>query len=206
MKRWMSFLLAIVMIASLAGCGLVQPKQASLSRGEIDGGVYTNNNLNIRFAKPESWVFSTDEEIAAVMNMAAENLLDENFKKALENNPSVYDMMVVDTVTRSNISVGYENLAKSYSSNITVEQYVEAMKRQFEKITEMTVTFSDKLETVKLGDTEFTRVVCSTTAYGTTMTQVYYLQKMNGYMGFVIATINNGYTVADIEAMFKAAV
>ena len=137
------------------------------------------------------------------MNIAVEKLLGENFENALKNNSSLYDMMVVDTVTRTNINVGYENLSKSFSSNITIEQYVESLKKQFEKITEMTVTFSDKIETVKLGETEFTRVVCSTTAHGTTMTQVYYLQKLSGYMGFVIVTITNGYTVADIEAMFK---
>ena len=191
------------MIVSLAGCAVLQPKTTELSRGKIEGDVYTNDNFNIQFTKPDSWVYLTDEEIAANMNIAVENILGENFKEALKNNSSLYDMMVADTITRTNINVGYENLSKSFSSNITIEQYVESLKKQFEQITEMTVTFPDKLETVKLGGTEFTRVVCSTTAYGTTMTQVYYLQKLNGYMGFMVVTIMNGYTVADIEAMFK---
>jgi hypothetical protein len=89
------------------------------------------------------------------------------------------------------------------STNITVEQYIAAVKKQLESVTEMTVTFPDTYDTVKLGETEFTRVVCSTTASGVNMTQVYYLRKMDGYMGFVIATIVKDYTVADIEAMFK---
>jgi hypothetical protein len=35
------------------------------------------------------------------------------------------------------------------------------------------------------------------------MTQVYYLKKIGGYMASVIVTIPSGYSVADIEAMFK---
>ena len=199
MKKFLALLLTIVMLAALVGCST----GAKISRGTVEGDVYQSEYLGLKFTKPSSWVYSTDEEIAAAMNFAAENLLDENFKKALENNPTIYDMMVVDTLTRTNINVGFENLKKTMSSNITVEQYVDALKNQIADVDGMTVSFHDGLETVKLGETEFTKCVCDTTANGVKMTQVYYLRKIDGYMTFVIVTITSGYTVADIEAMFS---
>ena len=202
MKKFLALLLAIVMVTMVVGCVDNQQK-AELSRGKIEGDVYKNEFLGFEFTKPATWVYSTDEEIAAAMNIAVENILGENFKQAMENNPAIYDMMVVDTVTRTNINVVYENLKKSFASNITEEQYVEALKQQISSIEGMTVSFSDKLETVKLGETEFTKCVCTTTAYGVEMTQVYYLRNIDGYMVSVIVTVTSGYTVSDIEAMFK---
>ena len=198
-------MLLVVMLFLLVACQDEEPVIPAPEpiRGTVVDTVYKNDYLGFEFTRPDSWVYSTDEEIAQTMNIGVEKLLGENFKEALENNPSIYDMMVVDTISRSSINVGYENLSKTMSTNITVEQYIAAVKKQLESVTEMTVTFPDTYDTVKLGETEFTRVVCSTTASGVNMTQVYYLRKMDGYMGFVIATIVKDYTVADIEAMFK---
>lgn len=199
MKKIVALLLAITMAFLFVGC-----QTTEISRGTIDGDTYKNENLSFEFTKPESWVYSTDEEIAEAINIGVENFGNESFKKALENNTSVYDMMVVDSLTRTNINVGYENLSKTFSRNITEEQYIEALEEQLNSVTSMQVTFPDEYDTVKLGQTEFTRVICPVTASGVSMTQVYYLHKIDGYMGFVIVTINfDGYTVADIEAMFK---
>ena len=63
--------------------------------------------------------------------------------------------------------------------------------------------FPDTYETVKLGDVEFTRIVCTTKIQATTMKQVYYLHKEGTYMCNVIVTIPSGYTVEQIEAMFE---
>ena len=197
MKKFLALLLAIVMLSALVGCG-----GAELTRGVVEGDVYKNESLGLNFNKPSSWVYSTDEEIAESMGAAAD-ILGGDLKEALEKNPTIYDMMVVDSLTRTNINVGFENLSKTLSSNITVEQYVDSLKEQFSKITEMTVTVHDGLETVKLGETEFTKFVCDTKMSGVKMTQVYYLRKIDNYMAFVIVTITRGYTVADIEAMFS---
>ena len=209
MKKLLSLTLAIVMVFLMVACNATPNSddkgndKAEFSRGKIEGDVYTNEFLGFEFTKPESWVYSTDEEIAALVNLSVDTILGDNFKDALENNPSVYDMMVTDLVTRSNINVGYENLAKTFSTNITIKQYVDMVKKQLSNVEGMTTTFSDNMESVKLGEAEFTKVVCNTTASGVSMTQVYYLQKVDEYMCFVIVTIPSGYNVEEIEAMFK---
>ncbi len=181
----------------------IETVKAEASKGTINGNVYKNEFLGFEFTKPASWVYSTDEEIAAAMNIAVDQILGENFKQALENNPVIYDMMVVDSITGTNISVIYENLAKSFLTNITEEQYVEMVKQQLAGVSGMTVSFPDQLEKAKLGKTEFTKCVCRTTANGMTFTQVYYLYNVDGYMVSITVTIPSGYTVADIEAMFQ---
>ena len=200
MKKFLALTLAVVMALLLVACNSTSPE---LSRGTIKDNVYTSEYLGLSFTKPESWVYSTDEEIAAAMNLGADLFLNENFKEALENNSNIYDMMVVDSITRTNINVGFENLSKTFASNITVEQYVQALKTQLSNVSGMTVTFPESFETVTLGKTEFTKVACTVTAQGVSMKQVYYLNKMDKFMCHIIVTIPSGYTVEQIEAMFQ---
>ena len=213
MKKILTLTLVLAMSLSLISCSLIpsdiggqnddgKGSTPVLSRGTIEGNVYTSEYLGVSFTKPESWVYSTDEEIAAAVNMGVDMFINENFKDALENNLSIYDMMVIDSVTRSNINVGFENLAKSFSSNITVDQYIESLKSQLAQISSMNVTFPESSKTVKLSGTEFTKLQCTTTTQGITFTQVYYLRKVDKYIGFIIATIPSGYSVEEIEAMF----
>ncbi len=180
-----------------------EPGKNDLSKGEREGDVYKNKFLGFEFTKPASWVYSTDEEIAAAMNIAVDQILGDNFKEALKNNPAIFDMMVVDSITRTNINVVYENLQLSFASNITEEQYVEAIKHQLSATSGMTISFPETLEKVKLGQTEFTKCVCETTMGGATVTQVFYLKNVDGYMASMTVTIMGGYTVAEIEAMFQ---
>lgn len=202
MKKLLSLLLACLMLFTFVGCGK-DDTTGNLSRGKFEGDIYKNEYLGFTFTKPESWVYSTDEEIAALLNFSVENLLNDKFKDALEDSLSMFDMMVVDSVSRSNINVVYENLEKSFSTNITISQYIEALKRQLSS-TSMNVTFPDETTMVKLGNSNFVRVVCTTVSAGTTMTQVYYLRKIDTYMAAVIVTItSNSYTVEQIEAMFS---
>ena len=176
-------------------------KKAELSRGVVDGNTYTNNYLGFSFTKPDSWVYYSDEEIASLMNMSVDMMLGENFKYAFEQIPMVYDMMAVDYVSGSSVSMAYEKLVVP---SMTEEQYVAALERTMAGVSGMTVIFPDAsdYETVKIGDTEFLKVACTTTSNGVTMTQVYYLYKVDGYMSFILVTAANGYNASDIEAMF----
>lgn len=178
-------------------------KPAEISRGNINGDVYENEFIGFKFTKPESWVYATDEEMAAALNLGVESFYDDKFKESVENNPAVFDMMVSDTLTGTNLNLVYENLKKSMATNITEKQYLDVVRQQFANMTTMTVTFPDEYTTVKLGDVEFTKAVCTTEAYGISMTQIYYIRKVDAYMTTMTVTITNGYSAEDIEAMFE---
>ncbi|MBR5136868.1 MAG: hypothetical protein IKV30_02460 [Clostridia bacterium] len=209
MKKLLSLFLVVVMLFTMVGCGVdltdiagaLQKKE--VSRGTINGNVYTNDFLGFTFTSPASWVYSTDEEIASLVNLTADTMLDEKFKDALDKNPAIYDMLVVDSLTGTNISVGYENLSKTLSSNITETQYADKLKSQLNSLSGVTYTVSGSYETVKLGETEFLRVTLKASSNGVSMTQAYYLHKVDGYMSYVIITAVGDYTIADVEAMFN---
>lgn len=178
-------------------------KKVELSRGTKDGDVYSNKTMGFKFNKPDDWVYMTEAEIASAMNIGMEALAGKNYKDLLKNLDMVYDMMAKDVLTGSNISVGYENLERTFTSSITEKQYADAMKTQLQNVPNVTFTFLDNYDKVKLGDTEFTRFIANTVSYGTSMTQAIYLRKQGTYMTYVIVTLLGDYTVAEAEAMFE---
>ncbi|MBQ7799836.1 MAG: hypothetical protein IJ370_05030 [Oscillospiraceae bacterium] len=216
MKKILALLVTGLMLLSFAACNSsetekggssdiksnVTEQKKELSHGKIDGDTYKNEYYEFEFTKPASWVYSTDEEIAAAMNMTVDQFGD-NFADAVENGTTVLDMMVVDTVTGTNINVGIENLSKSFASNITEEQYVDAIKRQLSAVETMDIEFSDKTEKVNIGGNDYLRASLTNTVSGITMTQVYYLRNVDGYMCVITVTLVSGYEIADVEAMFS---
>ena len=212
MKKILALSLVITMLLLMVSCDYLPffqnstggtKKSGELSRGTISGRVYKSEYLGLSFKKPITWKYATDEEIAEALNLGVDMLFKDDFKEALENVPAIYDMMAVDNITGSNVSVGFENLARSLASNITVEQYIDVLEKQFANMTNMRVTFPDEYDTVTLGQTEFTRVICKVKAVGSSMDQIYYLNKEGKYMRYIIVTLKSGYTVEEIEAMFS---
>lgn len=207
MKKLLSLLFIIIITLSTVACstsgGNSDEGETEISRGTIRGNIYTNKYLGYRFIKPKAWEFATDEEIAAIVNVSVDSILGENFGEALKESDSLYDMMVVDPVTNTNINVGYDNLANIFNYNVTVQQYLDSVKNQLATVSGMTVTFVGDTEKITLGETEFFKAVAQTKYNKKTMKQVFYLKKVDNYMCYIIATIPEGYTVAEIEAMFK---
>ena len=198
MKKIISLTLAIVILILASGCS----PDFQMTRGKIEGNVYLNETLFFKFNKPDSWVYSTDEEIAAAINVGID-ALSKDFKGTVDANLTTYDMMAVDSVTRANLSVGYENLEKSMASNITVEQYINAMKEQSKQLTGITIFFPDNYDAAKLGKDYFTKLVCTTVMRGVEITQVYYLRKVDKYMATIIVTLpKDSYTIRELEEMF----
>ena len=65
MKRIFAFIVVLVMAVSMAGCSdaAKEALNKDLSRGVVDGNTYTSEYIGFSFVKPDSWVYSTDEEI-----------------------------------------------------------------------------------------------------------------------------------------------
>lgn len=156
MKKWIALVLSVLMILSLASCAVSPAEVADevndlvedvkeeiapkMVRGTVEGEVYTNTTAGLKFTKPAAWVYSTDEELAALMDAGAEVVGIEDLEEALEDTGTVYDMMATDPTTGTNVNILYENLAKSFASKMTEEQYVEVLRDQFANISAMTVT------------------------------------------------------------------
>ncbi len=200
MKRFLLLLLTICMLGTMTGCG---SKEKKVTRGTIDGDVYTSEFLGLSFTKPESWVYSTDEEIAQVMNVGADVLDQSEFEKKAAELTTIYDMMVKDLNWGNNISVAFENLKMSQASNITVDQYIDQVTAMMkEQASMMNYEFADATE-VKLGDQTFSKVAGTGSYSGVTFQQNFYLRKEGVYMVLITITAFDGTDMSEYEAMFK---
>jgi len=208
MKRILAIVLTMVcLMGMMVGCGNdEQPggtAAKTLSRGTFEGDVYTSEFIGVSFTKPKTWVYATDEEIAATMQIGAELVNQENFLAQAEKMNNVYDMMVRDVMTGNNINVVFENLKASASSNITVEQYIEVARKQLIEQAPMLGYKFGEAEKCKLGEQEFYRLPAEGSYSGIAFNQRIYFRKEGSYMIVITLSLFDDTNGATIEALFK---
>lgn len=173
-----------------------------ISRGTINGNVYTSDYSGLTFTKPDTWVYLTDEELAEAMDIGMESLDQNAFADAVVQMVSVYDMMAGDNETGTNINIAYENLAVSNGGTMTEKEYLEALSKQLGDNATMNAEFIEDT-TVTLCGNEYLRAIYHVDYSGYEMTMVYYLRSIDTYMNLVVVAVTDGYTIEDIEAMFE---
>lgn len=206
MKKIISFFTAAVLLMSailLTGCS-GDSKSTEFSRGSVDENVYTSTYANIKFTKPDSWVYSTDEEISDLMNISIDMFTSDDFAKEAAKLQSITDMLVTDPKTYNNISVIYENLKLSNNADISTDEYekksIQMLKSQFTDDIEIDVAESTDTE---LGSENYRRISLTTKAYGMEMQQFMYFRKVGDYMCSITVTIIDDTEISEIEAMFS---
>ena len=216
MKKWLAFGLIMALLLGCAACGSVeenldkvvdaidQQVNKEISRGEIDGNVYTSAFSGLTFTATEDWTFASDEEIAQLMNVSMETMGNMNaYQEAISEMATVYDMMATDTLTGTNLSVMYENLSLTGNVGMTEEAYVDSLKSQMELVAGMTWTFEEDSALVTLSGQEYLCFVAYTSYEGIEMQQNYYVRSMDKYMNAVIVTLVDGTDPETVEAMFE---
>lgn len=210
MKRFIAMVLLFCLMGMMAGCGGKTPDNSdkgetgkTLSRGTIVDDVYTSEFMGVSFRKPKGWVYSTDEEIAAVMQIGADLLNTDKFLEQAAKMNTVYDMMVKDPLSGNNINIVFENLKLSASSNITVEQYIEVAKKQLIDQAPMLGYKFGESEKCKLGEQEFYRVPAEGEYSGVKFNQRLYMRKEGTYMIVITLTLFDKTDGASIEALFN---
>ena len=102
MKKILAFVLAALMLVSLASCA------GSASRGTITSDTYKNDGVGIKFTKPEGWEFLKDDVLAVEMNTGG-----LSFKDQLANGVA-YDAVAKDSKTGNMAIISFVNLEKKY--------------------------------------------------------------------------------------------
>ena len=182
--------------------------------GTVEDGVYKSSFNELQFTAPEGFVFATEEEILAAMNIGAEVIGGEKGElyKQLAQQSTIYDMMAQNDETGDNIMVMYENL-NAYGEGIAdlydVDMYVEAIESQFAALESSGITYNQKEKaTVNIGGKDYTKVdfECEYTDYGINTTQAYYITKNGNYMVAIIASagMNSEMAPADFEQYFSS--
>lgn len=211
MKKSMAFLLAVMMVLSLAACGSKeppadtdkqQPKPTEFVRGVWDGSVYTNESIGFTLTLPEDWLIATDEELAEIMGLALESNpttseISEEFLKA----QTTYDAMAQDPATGANVIIMAENLALSVGGTSYDEvKYSEVLINGLPvQQPDYNYQFAEG-ENITLGDTAFYKVTA--TALDGMLTQNYYFQRVGKHMAVIVVSYSPSVTdAAAIDSM-----
>ncbi len=207
MKRFVMLLLVMSLLVTTVGCAAMAlipaVKGKSVSRGTIEGDVYTSEFIGVSFTRPSTWVYATDEEIANAMQIGAELMNKENFAAQAEKMNNVYDMMASDLMSGDNINIVFENLKASNSSNITEEQYIEVVKNMLKEQVAMFNYVVGDAEKCKLGQQEFYRLPIEGNYLGADFKQFMYIRKEGTYMVVITLSLFSDKKLAEYEAMFK---
>ncbi len=171
-----------------------------LSRGTINGNVYTNEFADITFTKHKDWTYKSNEEIAELIGYSSD-LLDYDLEEIVAKSGTYIDMMVTFPTGSPNLQVTVEDLNFQSISYLTPEKYLELSRQQMLAMNP-TYTFGDIYEKELCGHTY--TVMDLEGVYGTTKTlQRLYLRKQGNYMISITMSATTENSFETMENMFS---
>lgn len=208
MKKVLKSMLAIVLTASmlfvLSGCGNKEEEKATndnkntkveqenktveFSMGSWSDNVYSNDFLGLKFKLPNGWKYSSDEEIAEMMNLGTELLNDEQ-KAAAEISKlnNAYYMVANDPNTGDNISI----ISEKPAMEVTTEFYINQLKTQLQNVNTINYEIGETSKETVAGK-ECDTLTVDASMSGVKMTQRYYIYKVDKYVVCIISTSTSG--------------
>lgn len=172
-------------------------------RGVWNDDVYTNDFTGATFELPEGWLVASDEELAELIGASTDLLAESGLKfneKMLEQQ-SIYDWMVQNPKTGTNVIGMFENLGLVIGGkNITEEEYFDSMKDLLVQANIADYTFGE-ITTETVSGAEYN--VLEAAAPDAGLTQYYYINKQGSYMTAFIITIADGDSIEDVISHFK---
>lgn len=208
MKKVLKSMLAIGLTASmlfvLSGCGNKEEekttndnektnveqenKTVEFSMGSWSDNVYSNDFLGLKFKLPKGWKYSSDEEIAEMMNLGAELLNDEQ-KAAAEISKlnNAYYMVANDPNTGDNISI----ISEKPAMEVTTEFYINQLKTQLQNVNTINYEIGETSKETVAGK-ECDTLTVDASMSGVKMTQRYYIYKVDKYVICIISTSTSG--------------
>lgn len=180
---------------------------AEFTRGVWEGTVYANEYLNLRFALPEGFIASSDEEMAAMMQIGFEELDNySEFQKKLAEIRTIYDMMAASPTNGSTVIVMLENLRMfPGGDSLSAQDYAAVLAEGLAaaEVQGMTYAMGEGYESEMAGETWF--VMPASIGDGL-MRQDYYLRRVDDYMLAICLTYlpSMGGTQEELAAAFSA--
>lgn len=164
-------------------------KEKELERGKWVNNVYTNDFANITFKLPEGWTYSSDEEIAQMLNIGVEALGKDNkeeLSKIIEQT-GLYDMVSKETSTGTSVMVLFEKP----QFKVTTDFYLNNVKSGLEKMDSLDYTIED-VTTAEIAGKEYKLLSTRIPSYN--MVQKYYVRPEGNYFISIIITYIEGLT------------
>ena len=161
-------------------------KEKTLERGVWKDNVYSNEFADITFKLPTGWVYSSDEEIAEMMNIGVDALDEDSEALAkLIEQTSVYDMVSNDPSTGASVMVMFEKTAMQ----VTTDFYIDKLKSGLEDVDTLNYEIGD-VTTENVAGYEYK--VLSTTIPAYSMVQKYYVRSEGKIFIDILVTYIDG--------------
>lgn len=204
-------LLAASMLFVLTGCGgekveknsvtndqQAEEQKAEISMGEWKNNTYENEFLGIKFNLPEGWVYSSDKEIAQMMNIGTELLNDDQKATAeLAKLTSVTYVVANNPNTGSNVTI----MSEKPVMEVTTEYYINQLKTQLAAVESINYEIGNISKETVAGR-EYDTLTVTANVSGIELTQKYFVYKMDEYFVCLLITTTNGDT--DINNIVKS--
>ena len=189
MKKILSIALALLLIFTLVACNSA-PKE--WSRGKVVDNVYTSEFAGIKLTPPDSnWIYYSDEQIAQLMNLTTQMDIFSDEQKAqmeLAKQQTIYDAVLANSTSGSNINVVYENLEQNpVAKDLDAKGYADLLISQIKQM--QGTNIGEKFEKTVAGQ-KYVCIEGSISSYGMTMNQRYLLRKIGNYI--LAITITQG--------------
>ena len=183
-----------------------QQDTASISRGKINGNVYTNDFAEITFTKPSDWVYYSDDELSALIESGAEIMDLDDIEKILNESGTFIDMGVESPSNASyyqTVSVSFEDLKRTNALSLSEEEYLEiAVKNLTSTSSGFNVQLKD-MYTKKLGSKNFTVAILTLEMNGVNISERIYVRKIGNYMLGITMMSDSELSFGTLELMFS---
>ncbi|MBQ2944030.1 MAG: hypothetical protein IJD93_05015 [Ruminococcus sp.] len=177
----------------------LQNEELQLSKGTINGNIYTSDFTGLKFTKPDSFTYLSDDELALKIGVSTQELAPDIFPFTADRVPAVYDMWATDSKDGINISVAYENMHVSASVAMTTDEYMEMLEGAFENTKGTTLV---QKSSVDLSGKMYQKAIFTTEAGNTSTQSIYYIRAMGKLMNVVLVTAPANTELPDIEKLF----
>lgn len=154
------------------------------TKGVMTETGFESEYLNLKFTLPEGFVMATEEEINSMMDIGADAMGLDGTSVDYTKLSTVYEMMAVGSTGVPNVSLAVEKLALS---NMTVDQYLDALKSQLSNLSNVNYEFRD-ITSVEIAGQEYKKLDMKVELNGGTMLQSYILRKDNDRMVAFVTT------------------
>lgn len=138
-------------------------------KGVFTDTMYTSDFIEIQYNAPEGWVLVTESELA---QMPADN-------------KTTWEMQAISGFDGSNIIVGVEKLP---SENFSESMYINTLKNTLKNNTQIMVDNIEEAETKMIAGKEYHVLTCTLTQSGVSLTQTYFLRKIDTYIAVLVVT------------------
>ena len=212
MKKLLSLLLAAALALTLTACaggsdGESEGGESHIAdpgevRGVAEGSTYKNDFLELKFTKPDSWTFATEDEIAGIAGNTQDILSEGGVESEVD--ASRFDMIATDAVTGNNVNLSLEIIDQE-ATDEDLEAVLDATEERLLEMGSsigMNYTFGEHSK-VTLGGLEYHKLSATAEYREVTFEQGCYVAVKDGVLINITATSYDGTAISDFEAMFS---